>query len=138
MRSVRQLAVKVLKTMQRQAYARYRKILQAKLAKDNSNKEQWDIVKLHMGKNGSRKAGAPSVDALAKKLSLGEEENDVVPIFQPIVRSKLRSFRVSPRRVKRVLKSLNASKSSNGIRNRFLKECHTVLVAPITKLAQQG
>ena len=41
----------------------------------------------------------PSVDALAehfaKKLSLGGEENDAVPIFQPVVRSKLRSFRVS-------------------------------------------
>ena len=53
------VAEKVLKTRQRQAYARYRKSLRAKLAKDNSNKEWWDIVKLHMGKNGSRKAGAP-------------------------------------------------------------------------------
>ena len=83
----------------------------------------------------------PSVDALAehfaKKLSLGGEENDAVPIFQPVVRSKLRSFRVSSRRVKRVLKSLNANKSSNGISNRFLKECHTVLVAPITSLFQR-
>ena len=111
----------MLKTRQRQACARYRESLRAKLAKDNSNKGWWDIVKLHMGKNGSRKAGAPSVDALAehfaKKLSLGGEENDAVPIFQPVVRSKLRSFRVSSRRVKRVLKSLNASKSSNGISN---------------------
>jgi hypothetical protein len=58
----------------------YRSDLQNKLAKDNSNKEWWNIVKLHMGKGGSRKCGAPSVEALAqhfvKKLSLDGEEND--------------------------------------------------------------
>ena len=58
-----------------------------------------------MGKNGSRKAGAPSVDALAehfaKKLSLDGEENDPVPEFQPVIRGKLSSFRVSLRRVKK-------------------------------------
>ena len=55
-------AEKVLKTRQRQAYAKYRKGLREKLAEANSNKEWWNIVKLHMGKSGSRKAGAPSVD----------------------------------------------------------------------------
>jgi hypothetical protein len=116
-------AEKVLKTRQRQAYAKYRKGLREKLAEDNSNKEWWNIVKLHMGKNGSRKAGAPSVDALAehfaKKLSLDGEENDPVPDFQPVIRGKLSSFRVTLGRVDKVLKSLNPSKSSNGISNRF-------------------
>ena len=52
-------AQKILKTRQRQAYAKYRKDLHSKLAKDNNNNEWWNVVKLHMDKNGSRKCGAP-------------------------------------------------------------------------------
>jgi hypothetical protein len=78
-------AWQILKTRQRQAYAKYRKDLRDKLDEDNSNKEWWNVVKLHMGKNGSRKCGAPSVGALAehfaKKLSLDGEESDPVPDF---------------------------------------------------------
>ena len=76
-----------------------------------------------MGKNGSRKCGAPSVGALAehfaKKLSLGGEEDDPVPDFQPVVRGKLSTFRVSSKRVRKVLESFNPNKSANGISNRF-------------------
>ena len=70
-----------------------------------------------MGKNGSRKCGAPSVGALAehfaKKLSLGGDGDDPVPDFQPVVRSKLSTFRISPKRVRKVLDSLNPNKSAN-------------------------
>ena len=56
----------------------------------------------------------------AKKLSLDGEENDPVPDFQPVIRGKLNTFRVSMKRVKKILGSLNPNKFANGISNRSL------------------
>jgi hypothetical protein len=131
----------VLKTRQRQAYARYRTALRHKVAQQNSGKEWWDVIKLHYGTGGSHVSGAPSPEKLAKffaeKLSLGGEENDPVPEFAPVEAGKLNSFRVSHNRVKKVLKGLNPYKSVNGISNRFLKSCANVLAAPTTSLFQR-
>jgi hypothetical protein len=134
-------ARRVLKTRQRQAYARYRKALKRKLERENGGKEWWRIVKLHAGKGGSRTSGAPSPDDLAeyfaKKLSLDGKEQDPVPEFTPVLKGKLTSFRVTRNRVKKVLNSLNPHKSMNGISNRFLKECSGVLCAAVTTLFQR-
>ena len=76
----------------------------------------------------------PKTQGQAKN-RLDGEENDPVPDFQPVIRGKLNTFRVSMKRVKKVLGSLNPNKSANGISNRFLKMCSRALAAPITSLA---
>jgi hypothetical protein len=134
-------ARQVLKTRQRQAYAKYRKLLVAKLDTDDTNKDWWDTVKLHSGKARSPLSGTPSPQELAEffaaKLSLGGEEDDEVPDFQPVTQQRITSLRVTQRRVKKVLSTLNPRKSMHGISNRFLKECAKVLTPAITRLFQR-
>jgi len=57
-----------------------------------------------------------------------------VPEFEPVDRVNFSSFRVTKRRVLKVLKALDPRKSANGISNRFLKECAKALAPGVTLL----
>jgi len=130
-------ARQVLKTRQRQAYAVYRSELTKKIAESGPTKDWWDTAKLYAGRTRSRTAGAPPPQELAEffaeKLSLDGEE-DEVPEFEPVDRVNFTSFRVTKKRVLKVLKTLDPRKSANGISNRFLKECGKALAPAVTLL----
>lgn len=70
----------------------------------------------------------------AEKLSSDGQEDDIVPDFDVPNPGDLNTFRMTLKKVKHILKSLNPSKSVNGISPRVLKECYKVLALPICRL----
>ena len=63
----------------------------------------------------------------------GAEDDDVPDFEVPNVKN-LSAFRVTVKKVRKVLDSLNPSKSVNGLSPRVLKECSDVLALPICRL----
>ena len=106
----------------------------------NSDKILWSIVKNVAGLSQEGSAACPSVDAIANhfadKMSNGgnaEATCGDVSTHAPVA---LKCWRVRYRQVKRVLRirSLDPSKSTNGVGPRFLRECANVAAPAITNL----
>jgi hypothetical protein len=107
---------------------------------NKSDQNFWNLMKEIAGLQDAHSKSAPSPDELvshfAKKMSNAADiyDNDWKQPPQQNAKTKLKGFRVSMKRVLRSLRSLDCSKSINGVPNIFLKECATQLTAPLTKL----
>ena len=134
-------ATKRCKRIQSKAKKEYNSKLAARLGSMNkSDKNFWNLTKEIAGLQNTHSKSAPSPEELvshfAKKMSNAADiyDNDWEQPPQRNAKTKLKGFRVSMKRVLRSLRSLDCSKSINGVPNIFLKECATQLAAPLTKL----
>jgi hypothetical protein len=132
-------AARVCRKVQKKAYARYQQQLKTKLSTmSNSDKNFWSVVNDVAGLSQERSAACPRVDAIvdhfADKMSNGGDTEATcgeVSTHAPVV---LKCWRVRYRQVKRVLRSLDPSKSTNGVGPRFLRECANAAAPATTKL----
>jgi hypothetical protein len=108
---------------------------------EKSDKQFWELTKQISGLQAARTKSAPSAKELAKqfanKMSNGAEvyDNDWVPSENWRKKeTHMSSFRIRLKDVLKSLKSLDPSKSMNGIPNIMLRECANVLHTPLTLL----
>ena len=131
-------AVSELKKVERGAYAKHRKRLKKRLHQHRHEADWWHTVKLHAGVKTNRTAAAPDAgelaDFFATKLSLDGQEDDDLPEFVVDRPGNLRTFRITLAKVRKVLSSLDPTKSVNGLSPRILKECSSELALPVTQL----
>ena len=91
----------------------------AKLSDDcTKSSDWWETVKYHSGTSKSRRSAAPSCEELAnhfaKKITLNYADSEP-PDFEPVDAKAFKSFRIKKSKVKKVLNSLDPSKSVNGM-----------------------
>ena len=102
-----------------------------KLSSNQDSSKWWKTVKAHSGTQAARSVATPDVDCLAdhfaKKLNVPNAD-DPIPNFDPVVSVKLLSFRITQRRVLKVLKNLDPKKSMMNISPMLLKQCADVIV----------
>ena len=115
----------------RLAYAKYRAELVKELSSTQDSSKWWKIVKAHSGTQAARSVATPDVDCLAghfaKKLNVPDAD-DPIPNFDPVISVKLLSFRITKRRVLKVLKKFDPNKSMMNISPMLLKQCADVIV----------
>ena len=105
---------------------------------DKSEKSFWRLTKDIGGIDSSRSAAAPnaqdSVTHVAKKMSNDKdvEDDDFVP--RDLTSMPISSWKIRLKRVKKVLQSIDASKSANGISLVFWKHTADVVCVAVTKL----
>ena len=96
------------------------------------------MVKGIGGLDSARSIAAPSAiditDYFADKMTSGKDRED--DGFQPNNRSQvpLSSFKIRLKDIRKSLRSLDPSKSANGVGPRFLKVCADAIASPIYKL----
>ena len=133
------VAVRVCRKVQKKAYARYQGLLKNKLDNmSNSDKNFWSLVKDVSGLSQERSPSCPDVDSLvshfADKMSNGmgtEADSGSVSTHRPV---SLRGWKVRYKQVLKTLSHLDPTKSTNGVRPRFLRECSVVIAPSVTKL----
>ena len=122
-----------------QAGADYNKKLKKKIENMGSSDRQfWSLIKDISGLDSTRSSSAPSaedlVDHFAEKMKSGKDDidNDFSPMHDSS--DPLINFKIRFKRVLKCLRSLDPSKSANGVGPRVLKECADELAPPVYKL----
>jgi len=120
----------------------YQKELSMRLeSMDKCNKKFWQLTKEIGDIDASRSGADPSAEALveqfATKMSNGKDQEDTS--FEPKDSNAipLCAWKIRQKRFKKVLSSVDASKSANGISPRFWKETSSVVCDAITKFWQK-
>ena len=120
------VAVKYARCAQKKAYAVFQKKLHRRLkASGGSAKEFWDLVKEIFGLEQSCNPSAPAAEALAEhfqqKMSnaKGEVDTDCLPC--DVNSLPISGLRIRFKKVLKVLKSRDPSRSANGIPPIFLR-----------------
>jgi len=132
-------AINHCKTVQNRAFAKYQKELSTRLASmDKSDKCFWRMAKEIGGTEAARSSAAPSPEDLAvhfaSKMSNGKDEEDVDFVPKDLTSVPLHSWKIRLKRVRQVLRTVDASKSANGISPAFWKNTALVLDRHITQL----
>ena len=130
---------KLCKQVQRKAYARY----QYKLRRDinemsKGDRAFWSLTKELSGLDNQPSSSGPDVDKLADhfatKMSNGAGVDFTGRNLPEYPVKPLKGLKIRFKRVCQVLERLDISKSANGPGPRVLRECASVLAAPVTKL----
>ena len=135
-------AVKTTRKIQRKAYKSYQKKIRSKLnGMSSSDRNFWQLTKEIGGLSTEKGNAAPSVDDLAshfaEKMSNGKEEpEDEFFIPKDAKKVPLSNFKIRLKTVKKVLLKMDPNKSSNGIPQRFWKECADILAKYVCRLYQ--
>jgi hypothetical protein len=132
-------AVSHCRTVQNRAFSKFQNELSIKLqSMDKGDKSFWKLAKEIGGLESTRTAAAPSAQVLAehfaKKMSNGKdvEDDDFTPRdFNSV---PISSWKIREKRVKKVLQSIDASKSANGISPMFWKHTSQVVYKAVTNL----
>ena len=131
-------AVTFARKIQRKAYSRYQKEIKSKLSgMSNADIDGafWKLAKEIGGLEADRAQSAPCAEMLAEhfaeKMTSGKgvEDSEFTP--KTPFKIKFTSFKVRFKKVLKVLKSVDPSKSANGIAPRFWKE-RAIEFAPST------
>ena len=127
------------RTVQNRAFAIYQSELSDRLQKMNKgDKCFWQLAKEVGGIESQRSTAAPSAEALAvyfaSKMANGKDEIDEDFIPRDSSSVPISCWKIRAKRVKKVLSSIDASKSANGISPMFWKHCALVVYPAVTKL----
>jgi hypothetical protein len=132
-------ASKLSTKVQRMAFKEYNGKIKKRLDEmSTSDKNFWSIIKELSGLDSSRSDAAPSVDDLADhfaaKMSNGKGDDDDGYTPNDNYCVPLSSFKIRFKSVRKSLRRLDPSKSTNGLGNCFLKECADEIAPSITRL----
>ena len=131
-------AINHCRTVQRRAFAHFQDELRAQLkSMDKSDKTFWRLTKEIGGIEAQRSGAAPSADSLCKdfttKMSNGKdsEDEDFQPQDDKFI--PISNWKIRRKQVLKVLKSVDVSKSANGISPQFWKNTADVVHVAIDK-----
>jgi hypothetical protein len=132
-------AISRCRRVQKAAFKRYQNRLRVKLSKmSNSSSEFWRLSKEIGGIDADRTTAAPSAEALvgafAAKMANAKGEEDIGFKPRDAVQIPLSGFKIRFKKVRDMLRKMDASKSANGIPPRFWKECADTLAPAVTRL----
>ena len=132
-------SVKYARAAQKRAFASFQRKLKRRLASsDGSSKEFWSLVKELSGLEQTRNSSAPGVDDLADhfQCKMANSKDAVDDAYVPADATVLpiSSLKIRYKKVLKVLKSRDSSKSANGLPPVFLKECAPLLAPAFCKL----